>query len=329
MRRRSHWVNSVVVISSEVVLIFLAASATRADAPVPVTGWLQYFNMTTSNVGNINNAGTNSPTVGSGTGGDVDNENVFGKFATLHINPGQQITLTGTLQFNRVANPTEAVPSGQFRFGLWDAVNPNASPATGWLGYMALAASGSGNGDFEVRNPDDPGFNTALALSNAGGGSIATTAGPAPASGSPLDGSGTGTGTGRYFGLGLSPVGGNAPLLVNTLYSFSVRVSRLASGTYSASATLSGGPYNWSIGATDFDGLFPPANGGTAAFTSHLSADYNRVAFTLPGGLRADSVNLFNVQAQVTNVPEPSTWALMLVGGCWAFALRRRYARCV
>jgi PEP-CTERM motif-containing protein len=325
---------ATVIVLAGALCAVLASIATQvfADVPVPVTGWLHALPIAPPimvSVDNIINANTNSPTIGNGTTANANNETVFGSLPSQHINPGQAITLTGQWQINRAnISSGQVVPGRDVRLGLWDAVNPNAGPATGWLGYMANVAGGTTPGNLEVRNPDDPNFNNVSFISDQSGGSIATTAGPAPAGGSPLDGSGVGSGMGRYFRLAQANSDANMFLRYNTTYDFWLRVVRVNSGSYAIRASVTNySSYTWNIGGCcDFVGLIPPANFGTAAFTSHLSADYDRVGFLFGAATGADSVNLTNVQVQVTNVPEPGTLTMLATGGLGAMLFRKRFA---
>jgi hypothetical protein len=159
----------------------------------------------------------------------------------VHLDPGDETTLTGQLQINR-DNNGNTIPAGDCRLGIWDAIpeNPNAVNATGWLGYMASIPSGPGSQRLEVINPDYSDFNTRSFIEpGAGANHTAITAGPAPATGSPLDGSGTGTGTGHYFTLGFSAANGGANFQYNQLYNFSFRVARYGTGDNEVSVTIS------------------------------------------------------------------------------------------
>jgi hypothetical protein len=324
MMRQNSMAKCVVVMAFAIAAVGLSAANAWADPPVPVINWLHATSGTAAAIDNITSPGTNSPTVGNGTAGNVNNETIFGSMPTQHINPGQAIALTGQIIVSRTnLDPGQAIFGGNVRFGLWNAVNPNAGPATGWLGYFTGVGSGPTDSIFETRNPDDPTFNSALFNSDQGV-SFATTAGPAPVSGSPLDGSGTGSGTGRFFKLGEFDADRNAPLLYNTTYDFKMQIIRSGAGTYVASASVTDhSAFTWNSGGiTDFDGLFPPANGGTAAFTSHLTADFNRVGLLFASGTQANSANLTNVQVTVSNVPEPSTIILLIAGALSVVAFR-------
>jgi hypothetical protein len=356
------------VSAAAVAMAIVANLATRAaaDTSAPVTGWLHYHTVTSADTDNVFNAATNSPTFGNGTSGNANNETVYGSFANQHLNPGDEITLTGQVQINRAnITPGQAIPNGDIRFGIWNKVNPNVPQGTGWLGYQVYIASGNNVGNLEVRNPDDQGFNTFSFLSDpCHACSIATYVGPAPicAAGTtcnpdPLTTDNTNIiyrGTRLYIRLANANPTGNSKLEYNTTYNFAFHIARYGTGDYEVDAnvvkTALDGDYNndgtvnaadytlwrdhlgtsyllanrspantgdvnqadydtwrsgfgqhhysWSIGGgTDFDGVKPLVPGGDGTFTSHLSADYNRVGLLFGGSTFADSANLSNVQA--------------------------------
>jgi hypothetical protein len=209
----------------------------------------------------VTNAGTASPTIGDGTNNNVQNgtagTSIYGSTTSnVHIDDGQEAVLSGQLKLYGATGAAR-----EFRFGMWKKlVNSNVTPTSGWLGYMALNASGTTGGRLEARNPDDPAFNnTGVSfVSDQGGGSIATSSGPAPATGSPLDNTGVGcspnTGCGRYFKLAENTAANNGGFTSDIIYNFSIRVGRYGANenTVSASITTANptGDYN-NNGAVD------------------------------------------------------------------------------
>jgi hypothetical protein len=348
-------------------------TSARADTSVPVTGWLHYHSITSADTDNVFDSATNSPTFDDGTAGNANDETIFGSFANQHLNSGDEITLTGQLQINKAnLSPGQSIPTKDVRFGIWNKVNPNSGQGTGWLGYMALVASGSRQlGDLEFRNPDDDGFNKASFISNFGVNFLITTfVGPAPTcvaettcNPDPLTTDNTNVvyqGVRRYIRLAQNSATAN--LQYNNTYSFNFHIARYGTGDYEIDASVGQtdlhGDYNndgtvnaadytlwrdhlgtsfalpnrspantgdvsqadyetwrsgfgqryysWSVGGgTDFDGVIPTANGfndPAPSFTSHLSADYNRVGLLFGGTTSADSANLTNVQVSTDTI---------------------------
>jgi hypothetical protein len=330
-------------------MIQLGSLATCTHAAIPVQNWSRCTGIFSCAPDNVVNPLTNSPTIGNGTAENANNETVASTFPSVHLTPGQQIILTGQVKINREIPQSTSIPSGDIRFGLWNAVNPNAGAATGWLGYLANVGSGSGTGNLEVRNPDDINFNAALFVSDFGGSAIATTAGPVPtcnagqtcspnqlnpllatlSEASDISKVNYGQTSGRYFRLNQSMPTQFAVLQYNTNYNFSMRIRRLTATNYEVSASLGDqSTFAWSVGATaDFDGLFPPAvvGGNPVPFTSHLTADFNRVGLLFGGGAHAASAQLTNVVVNV--VPEPGAVGLLLMAGLSTVAFRGRFRR--
>jgi PEP-CTERM motif len=342
------------------ICVLVAGFASSASALSPVTGWKRFVSVSSSDTLNIFNGDTNSPTFGNGSVANANNYTVFGQTPDVTIQPGDEVTMTGTMRINK-ANTTNNIPSGDVRFGIWNKANPNVGEGTGWLGYMAIIPGGTGQGALEVRNPDDTGFNTVNFLSDSGQGSIASTVGPAPTCATgmtcnpdPLTTDNANVvyaGTGRYLRLARSVANNNANFQYNQDYAFAFHVGRYGTGDYEVSATLTqtslAGDYNtdgvvntadytvwrdhlgqtfdlpnrssantgpisqadyttwkssygqrtytWNIGGgTDYDGVIPPAAGGT--FTSHLTETFNRVGLLFGGGTGADSAVLGNVE---------------------------------
>jgi hypothetical protein len=266
------------------VTIISGYVAPRAQAQLsPVTGWARCDAAAcTPTVDNIVNANTSSPTIGNGTSGNANNETIFGTVPNVHLNPGQEVTMTMQMQVNKAGSTT--IPGRDVRFGIWNAVNPNATAGTGWVGYMAPIASGGTPGRLEVRNPDSNSFNSSLFLSDQGG-SLATTAGPAPATGSPLDGSGTGTAGPRYFLLAESGANGNAAYQYNRTYNVSFHIGRFGTSDNEVSVTMTDANPTSPVGDYNNDGTVNAAD--YAVWRSHLGT-----AFALPNRAAANTGNV-------------------------------------
>jgi hypothetical protein len=160
---------------------------------IPVMGWHASHN-TSDLMIPVTNGNTNSPTIGDGSANSADDTTVWAALANpVTVANGQEIVLTGTVN---IMMP--AVTGDAFRFGMFDGGNftgtydPSIEPLVGrvpasrstgqpdgWLGFLASASSGGGNGAFDARNPAST-QNTQF-ISNAGGGDVYQLAGLGPA----------------------------------------------------------------------------------------------------------------------------------------------------
>jgi Dockerin type I domain/PEP-CTERM motif len=244
-------------VAAATLTVLSAASSVQAQV-TPVTGWLRNPVVQTTDTVNVFNGGTNSPTFGTGAADSNNNIQYYGSTANVHIDAGEEISLTGKMRVNRdLTNiPGTTIPSGDVRFGAWKKANTNAAngPGGGWLGYMAFIASGTGLGDLEVRNPDTQDFRNVIWVSNQGGASITSVAGPAPVCNAgmtcdpnPLTTDGVnvnflantgGAGTGRYFRLAQSTSNNQRNFQYNQTYSFTFHVGRYGTGDSEVSATV-------------------------------------------------------------------------------------------
>jgi hypothetical protein len=271
---------------------------------------------------------TNHPTVGSGAPESADNVGIYASTsANNHVDVGQEAVLSGRV---RITGGTAT--AREFRFGLWDKVKNGVSdPVTGWLGYMALNASGPVAGLLQVRNPDDKDFNSSLFLSDQGGTSIAKSSGPAPTFGSPLaDPPTAGGGMGRYFLLAQETADDNAPWTDSRWYNFELRVRRISPAENLVRASLiadsekPSGDYNNNgiVDAADYTLWRNNMNGPSTALqnrnplnSGNINAgDYTfwKQRFGATSGAGAGSLS----------VPEPATcWLLAVVLG---FMIARR-----
>jgi len=223
---------------------------TRGAQAVPVVGWGCDSLSGNCDPSQVFDGETNSPTFGDGSAEAADDFGVWGATpSNVHLDANFEAVLSGKI----LMTGADAGNGRDFRWGMWKRVDNGAPDATGaWLGYMAEGGSGGTPGRLQARNPDDPGFSTASFLSDFGGGSIATTAGPAPASGPGsqfTDFNNQGTGTGRYFLLAEPPVSNNAAYDPNISYTFQIRVGRYGdevdvSGSLIADSVPAAGDYN-------------------------------------------------------------------------------------
>jgi hypothetical protein len=172
--------------------VTLASLSASAQTVIPVTGWFARHN-TSGNEVPIINGDSNTFSAGDGTPASADDTTVFAALANpVTFENGQEIVLRGRVQLVGIPITGDA-----FRFGLFDggdftapydpAIEPLVSnvPAgrstgqpNGWLGFLASASSGGGNGAFDARNPAST-QNTQF-ISNAGGGDVYQLAGLGP-----------------------------------------------------------------------------------------------------------------------------------------------------
>ena len=72
------------------------------------------------------------------------------------------------------------------------------------------------------------------------------------------------------------------------------------------------------------DGVFTGTTGDDAFYGATNAGGISYLTITDPGGIEIDQIQ-YGLLAQVAGVPEPGTWAMMLLGfGAVGFAMRRR-----
>ncbi len=129
-------------------------TATNVQAAL-VTGWTEV------NAGNsvvVTNAGTASPTVGTGAEGSADTAWLQASFTTISLpSEGSSITLSGSATFTGISGASTL--RDMFRIGLYD-VNGSAND-TGWLGYFATNGDAAQGGRiYERINPNTASFSS-------------------------------------------------------------------------------------------------------------------------------------------------------------------------
>lgn len=150
------------------ILIAAAGLAVTHVQAALVTGW-DDANITGVS---LTNAGTASPTVGTGDEGSADTAWLFASFSTISLNTvGSTITLSGSATFTGISGTSGLRDA--FRMGLYN-VNGSADDL-GWLGYIATNGdTNSGGRIFERLDPNTTSFTsqtglTALATATAPG----------------------------------------------------------------------------------------------------------------------------------------------------------------
>ena len=218
------------------------------------------------------------------------------------------------------------------------------SKLAGWIGFLALLSTGTSeaativtNGDFETGNlsgwtvnagndPSHPpiviGYNNTFGFPNGAYGESVST---------PING----MSSGAYFSAdtALQSISQNLALAANTLYTLSFDVYAPQNGRnnpFDASllATLNGSAISQVFSAdslTDgwvyYSTTFTPTAASSYAFALDFKGNGNTAAdFVVDNVSIADNVSL------TTAIPEPSTWAMMILGfaGLGFLAHRRR-----
>lgn len=214
------------------VVVGLFLSPVQAE---DVTGWLPYL----GNMTDLTGADTNSPTYGTGAENNIDNSGIYGSLQSpINLDPSEEAVLNGRIRIIGMSGAGR-----EFRWGMWKKVvqplNPNTNATAGWLGYMALNGAGTGTGRLEAKNPDGD-FQTALFISDFGGGSLAQFSGPAPDCGgeTPLTDGSCNQGGQRQFLLAENAPQGNAGFASDIWYTFEIRVGRYGENEATVSGSL-------------------------------------------------------------------------------------------
>lgn len=152
------------------VIAAVGLAVTHVQAAL-VTGWDD------ANITGVllTNAGTASPTVGTGAEGSADTAWLFASFSTISLTTvGSTITLSGSATFTGISGTGGL--RDMFRMGLYN-VNGSADD-TGWLGYFATNGDTTNGGRiFERLDPNTASFTsqtglTPLATATAPGGNF-------------------------------------------------------------------------------------------------------------------------------------------------------------
>lgn len=122
--------------------------------------------------------------------------------------------------------------------------------------------------------------------------------------------------------------GSNAEILINALSGYEIRFLRFDAGCYLNRASCQSIGYQLTElgGGSTFGTVTPPANGhSTAVFQTGYSTTGYRLRFG-PDAYNGGISNIaFDVRAIGAAVPEPSAWALLILGfGLAGGAMRRR-----